>query len=282
MTVRKRTLILTLVITGIALIIQGCHGKKQSTSGHSGFSPDEIHLGQESSVRTRLYRPYSKIRVPAEIFVDLIHSERGTDHLGILVSASTAVGANSGALTLRLPEIDGEPSREEVLWASQDSGLIDEVQEYVLPPLPLGRHHFAAILEFTPDHPKAKKLVLSESLYVDVRADRILSSNVSFRQIERLELYAELEKRALARPNTKLTDKRLTALSGNATEAANTALVENEMARLKAADPDIARQIIALSSQKAESKAESEKVTRHRTGPPALERAVPIPKEFRQ
>jgi len=66
------------------------------------------------------------------------------------------------------------------------------------------------------------------------------------------------------------------------TEAADTVLVENEMARLKATDPDVARQIVALSSQKAESKADTEKEAKSRTGPPAFERAAPVPKEYRQ
>jgi len=184
-------------------------------------------------------------------------------------------------LTLRLPELVGEPSREELLWAGEDAGLIAETQEYALAPLPMGRYHFVAILEFTPDHPNAEKLVISKSLYVDVRADGILSSNVSFRQIERLEIYGKLEERALARPTTKLTDKKRTGPYYMSAGTANAAPVENEMARLKATHPDVARQVMALSSQEAESKADSEEVIRSRTGPPAFERAVPVPREFR-
>jgi len=185
-------------------------------------------------------------------------------------------------ITLRLPDSDDGPSREEVLWASETSGMITETQEYILPPLALGRHHFVAILEFTPEHADAEKLVLSESLYVDVRPDKVLTSNVSFRQIERLELYGKLEERALTRSHTRRTDKRLTVPYYMSTEAADTVLVENEMARLKATDPDVARQIVALSSQKAESKADTEKEAKSRTGPPAFERAAPVPKEYRQ
>ncbi len=281
-TVHKSTFILLLTITAIALAIQGCNHERQNASDHSGASRGEMRLVQEASVGTRLHRPYSKIKVPAELLVDLVQPERASDPLVILVSASTSVLAKSAMITLRLPEIEGEPSRKELLWASETSELITEMQEYILPPLALGRYHFVAIIEFTPDRPEAAKLVLSESLYVDVRADRILSSNVSFRQIERLELYGKLEERAMGRPDTKRTDKRLTVPNYMSTEDADTALVESKMARLKATDPDIAHQIMALSSQRGESRADSEKGIRSRTGPPAFERAVPIPKEFRQ
>ena len=225
---------------------------------------------------------YSNIKLPAELFVDLIQPKGTADTIGIIVSASSTVVASSGSLTLRIPDISGEPGRTENLWTGAPSDFIAEVREYTLPSLPVGRYHFVAIVEFIPDHPNAKQLVLSESLYVDARADRILSSNVSFRQIERLELYAELEKRALTGPHTKLAGKRLTVPYRISTEAANSALVENEMARLRATDPDIARQIMALSSQRAESKVDTEPTIRSRTIPLSSERAVPVPKEFRQ
>ncbi len=146
-----------------------------------------------------------------------------------------------------------------------------------MPPLPVGRYHFVAILEFTPDRDNAEKLVLSESLYIDVRGDKILSSNVSFRQIERLELYRELEHRVMRSlsPGSTTANAKMTARYRELIEAANPGLIESEIARLKATDPDVARRIMELNSTKAQTRPDSGTAGGN---DPVLEEEVPVPR----
>jgi hypothetical protein len=123
-----------------------------------------------------------------------------------------------------------------------------------LPALPVGKYHFVGILELTPDRENADKLVVSDSLYLDVRADKILSSNVSFRQIERHELYAELEQRVLKSlsPGLATADPDAMARYRELIEATNPGLIKDKIAELKATDPEVARRIMELNSTRAE------------------------------
>ena len=158
-------------------------------------------------------------------------------------------------MTLRVPSIGAEPGRTELLWSGAPSDFIAEAKEYVVGPLPAGRYHFAAIFEFTPDRENAEQLVVSESLYLDVRADKILSSNVSFRQIERLELYRELEDRVLRslNPGLATADPETMAHYRELMETANPGLIKSKMAELRATDPSVARRIIELNTTKVET-----------------------------
>ena len=135
----------------------------------------------------------------------------------------------------------------------------------------MGKYHFVGIFEFTPDRDNAGKLLVSDSLYLDVRADKILSSNVSFRQIERLELYAELEQRVLASlsPGLATADPDTMARYRELIEAANPGLIKSKIAELRATDPDVARRIMELNSTKAQT-------------PPPSEEAVPVPESLGQ
>ncbi len=76
MTARKSTFTLLLTITAALLIIPGCCGERENVAGHSRPSGDGTSLSREAPVRTRLPRPYGKLKVPAELFVDLIQPER--------------------------------------------------------------------------------------------------------------------------------------------------------------------------------------------------------------
>ncbi|MHC4570117.1 MAG: hypothetical protein ACYTE3_30710 [Planctomycetota bacterium] len=267
MTARKSTFVLLLTITGACLIIHGCCSEKENTAVN--IRPPQNRALQVRDVphRTRVSRPYGKLRVPAEIFVDLVRPQRAGDPAGIIVTASSAVAAGSGVITLRLPEIGTEPDRTEILWAGAPSDLIAEVKQYALPALPLGRYHFVGILEFTPD---------SESA--------ILSSNVSFRQIERLELYAELEQRVLTSlsPGLATADPDAMARYRELIKATNPGLIKSRIAELRAADPEVARRIMELNSVRAETEPAPDATDRNAEAPRVFERPVPIPEGLGQ
>lgn len=255
MTARKSTFVPLLMIGGAWLIVLGCGSKKEDSAINIRHPDNRAPQVRDVPPRQRVPRYYGKLRLPAEIFVDLLRPERAGDPAAIAISASSQIPATSGVLTLRLPNIGEEPARTEILWTGAPSDLISETKRYVLPPLPVGKYHFVGILEFTPDREDADKLLLSDSLYLDVRADRILSSNVSFRQIERHELYAELEQRVLKslNPGLATADPDAMARFHELIETVNPGLIKSKIAELRATDPDVARRIMELNSSKAQA-----------------------------
>jgi len=70
--------------------------------------------------------------------------------------------------------------------------------EYIIPILPIGKYQFRVTFEFTQQHKESRIMKVGKNLYVDSRTDVILSSNVSFTQIKRIELKNELERRGLS------------------------------------------------------------------------------------
>ncbi|MCP4451430.1 MAG: hypothetical protein GY809_08215, partial [Planctomycetes bacterium] len=170
MTTRTSTFSLWLTITTVALLIAGCGSERQNGTNLSRPTLEETYVRRDKPVRARLSRPYGKMTVPAELFVDLIQPAHTGDPVSMMVSASAMAGTSSSLITLRVPEIARAPARTEVLWSAEASPVISESLKYAMPPLPKGRYHFVAVIEFTPDREGAEPLVLSESLFVDVRA----------------------------------------------------------------------------------------------------------------
>jgi hypothetical protein len=278
MTTRTSMFFLWLIIAAACLLITGCCSETQNTAGLNQPPLDETYVSRDTPMRTRLSQPYGKLRVPAELFVDLIQPAHASDPVSIIVSASSTVVASSSLITLRIPEIAGEADRTEVLWFSDSSNVISESLKYTMPPLPKGRYHFVAVIELTPDHKGAEPLILSESLYVDIRAEEILSSNVSFRQIERLALYRQLQARAVENlsPGSGSGTINTTGSHYEQMTMLNPNQIEKEIDRLKATDPDIARQIMALNSTEADTESDSGTAERGEQNRPVRERAVPV------
>jgi len=240
-------------IAGTCLIIPGCCREKEGATVQIEPSGTKMPVQRPMPTRKRAPSAYGKLRVPAEIYVDLVRPEQTGDPVKLTASAFSEVAAETGVMTLKLPEIATEPERTEILWAGAPSDLIAEAKEYVLPPLPVGKYQFVGILEFTPDNENADKLVVSDSLYLDVRTDKILSSNVSFRQIRRWELYKELEQRALKslNPGLATADPETMARYRELLESTNPGLIKNKIAELRATDSDVARRIMELNQTKS-------------------------------
>ena len=278
MSVCRKTLFALAALLAVCLTLPGCRRPRQAV-----LRGDQPALSSTDSVcdiplETRVSHPYGKMRVPADLFVDLLQPEDVTDPVSIIVSASTSIVTGSAVLTLRVPDSGGEPAYTVDLWAGTPMDFMNEAVEYTAGPLPVGRFHFVAILEFRPDRDGADPLVLSKSLYVDVRPDKMLCSNVSFRQIDRLELYERLHNRAMQnlRPGSTIGAMGATGRQYEQMTAIDPDLIQREIARLKREDPDVARQIMELNRSMAHAESAGDAVQRPRQTEPVTERAMSV------
>ena len=273
---------------------------------------DHVSGGQSDPVpiqpRQDMERPtpspmrYGKFEMPVRISIDLAHTESTGLPVTIITAVSTGIPVRSGILTLKIPQIDGDPERTEALWSAAQSGFVAETAEYALGLLPMGRFRVIALFEFTPDRDGAEKRVVSKSLYLNVRPDSILSSNVSFRQIDRLALRQELDDRVLMSLNreSKTANRRRMSHELTLSETADPAIVQQRIQQLRTTEPDVARRMMALNRACSEPMneigplkthqaltpdPESEFVRpsalRHR-GQPAFEQAVPVPERLKR
>lgn len=278
MSVCRKTLFALAALIAVCLTLPGCRRPRQAV-----LRDDQLALSSTGSVsdiplKTRVSHPYNKMRVPADLFVDLLQPEDVTDPVSLIVSASTSIVTGSAVLTLRVPDRGGEPAYTVDLWAGTPMDIMNEAVEYAAGPLPAGRYHFVAILEFTPDRNGADPLVLSKSLYVDVRPDKMLCSNVSFRQIDRVELYERLHNRAMEnlRPGSTIDAVGTTGRQYEQMTAIDPDLIQREIARLQRDDPDVARQIAALNSTRVRAEPDTGAVQRPRQTGPAQEGAMSV------
>ena len=237
---------------------------------------------------------HSKITVPAEVSLELANPSNPGGPVAILVSASSQIPVGSGAITLKVPPVGEIPAEELVLWSGTPSDFVAETVEYTIDALPAGKYRFIAIFEFTPDRENAGKLFASKSLYLDVRPEKILSSNVSFDQIKRVELWEELEQRVRADLKAASTTRTLKTVARDvkAAEPIDSDIISNRIAELRASDPEIARRIMELNRVKVAPAGESESIEQDEESLPdvmlrgvhnlpVMEREVPIPEKYR-
>jgi len=245
---------------------------------------------------------YGKLELPVHISIDLAQTKNTGLPVTLITTVSTELPVKSGALTLKIPPIHDDPERTEALWTAGHPGLVSETAEYTLGFLPEGRYQAIAFFEFTLDREGAEKRTLSKSLYLDVRPDTILSSNVSFRQIDRLALQRDLDERIFTRLERELktTDRKRVLRELTLLEAGDPAIMRQKIRELRASEPDVARRMIALNRTHSEPTNEigtgntdqapapdslSEFVRppslNHR-GQPASEEAVPVPERLKR
>ncbi|MBN2447855.1 MAG: hypothetical protein JXO22_14075 [Phycisphaerae bacterium] len=209
-------------------------------------------IGSEREA-TRPARPPGKIGPPAEIFISLAAGERAGDPVTVNVSASSWVAVGSGAITLTTPEGRDASGETIVLWSSARSGYVDETREFAAGALAKGLHQFTAIFEFTPDDDPDQPMAVSACLYLDVQAEAIFASDVSFEQLKRIELLEELEQRVLAesKPRLAAADRTTKAREIASLKTRDPDFVARRIAQIRATDPDVARRIEELNEAPA-------------------------------
>jgi hypothetical protein len=218
-------------------------------AGSAASPPKEFSIWPPIASGRRAPTPYGKIAPPADIA--LTPADGGAGELHLVVAASSRVAAESGAVTLEVPEIAGEPARTQVLWAGTPGTPIDETLEYSVGMLPTGRYRFNTILEFMPKDGGAEQIAVSDSLYLEVTPTEVLASNVSFEHIARMELRRELERRVMAMttPGIGVAGVATESDHGNRLEGNDADDMDRAIARLKASDPDVARRVRELNER---------------------------------
>jgi hypothetical protein len=274
-----------LVLIGVILALALAYVSTQPNRASPGlvFS-GQVNNEPDTPAQKPLPRPYGKIKLPAELSMSLAEQEIRTEGtpVTIIVSVLSAIPVGSGIVTLKIPPIGGEPARTEVLWSGKPSGFVTETVEYGSGVLPAGKYQFVAIFEFTPNREDAEKLTVSKSLYLDVRSTAILSSNVSFDHIKRVELWTELQDRVLLamRPGLATADPQTRNRELALIEARDPGIIARKIAELRLSDPDVVRKIMELNRTKADVTTGSSETQNGRNGPPAPEMAAPVRKRL--
>ena len=233
-------------ISAIVLVYSGGRGDSMTSKEKTN---DQITTNREITEESQFTLSYGKIKLPAEISIELVETEDAGDTISIIVSAQSKIPISSGTVTLKVPDTGTEAARTEELWSGTPSDLVDETIEYVRDALPEGRYRFIAIFEFTPDYEGAEEFGKSRSLYLDVRPDKILSSNISFAQLKRVEFRKELEKRILMsmKPELETSGPKLMAAEIANLKALDPDIMDRKIAELAVADPEVARMMMELN-----------------------------------
>ncbi len=141
---------------------------------------------------------HGKIKLPAEVILELDQPANPGEPLILIVSAISKVPFNSGQITMTLPPTDTEPSRDILLWSGSADNPLTQTIKHNISVLSVGTYQFRVTFEFTPQSNRAQVMRVSKKLYIDIQSDAIQSSNISFTHIKRLELKKELDRRGLS------------------------------------------------------------------------------------
>ena len=291
---RKSAFLLLVTAAGISAMLLVRDGGGRFAPAYSQSSDEQVLMNRD--VRRQGHSPQipGKFGVPADVFVDLASTSNPDGPVTILISVSSQVPVRSGIVRLKVPPIGEFPAGAEVVWSGAPADFVDETAEYTVDSLPAGKYRFIAIFEFTPDSKNTEKLFISKSLYLDIRPTMILSSNISFNQIKRVELWKELEQRILTDLQTgqSAVGPKTTVREIVTAENLDSGIIARRIAELKAADPDVARRIMELNrvtpapagtsgTEEISQKSQLDTQRRLTRGLPAFERSVPIPEKYR-
>ena len=262
---------------------------------------EQIRQIRDNNLHNRLTQPYGKIEIPAEIYIGLTQSDNIKKPVEIAISAVSLISVQSGKIVLLRPQAGTDTRDEEVLWSGTPDDIVDETIFYDAGYMSEGKHQLIAAFEFSPDYESSQSLVVTGALYLDVRDKGILSSNVSFDQIKRDELYNELERRVIAdiKPQLKNADSKTLSQEMAVMESIEPGIIKRKILELKETNVDVARRIQEIHTFEESQEKDSEQVILSgnfqpdaedaavsvsapvRYGPQAYEEDVPIPEEFR-
>lgn len=283
-----------LIITAIAVLYVT---SKSSPAAQRDNLIQHARLTRDVKLKEKLSRPYGKIEIPAEVYTDIVQSELPRKAVEIIISASTLSLARNAKIVLIKRQEGVEAKSEEILWSGNTAGLVDKTLFYKAgSPLP-GKYQYTAVLDFETAGDNSRQLIAEASLYLDVRRNEILYSNVSFDQIYRDEFYKELQKQVLVgmRPQLKNADSKKLSQEIIDIEKIEPGIIDRKIQELIASDPAIARRAEELNTTYEEPAQPSESITLSseiqsdannapvhvRSSPPVSDEPAPIPAELR-
>lgn len=99
-----------------------------------------------------------------------------------------------GTAQLQIMSQDGTPIGAPIkVFSGEGSSNFDALKQVQLPPLRPGRYKVQGIFSIFSHRLDMRPKITGSNLYLDVQPKQVLSSNISFAQIERLELKKQLE-----------------------------------------------------------------------------------------
>lgn len=254
--------IIILCVTIVALSIFGLvsiRGQKDDTLG-AKKTVDQTVLYRDIFDKGKIPQIYGKIKIPAELSFELSPNEDSEAPVTFVMSALSAIPIDSGKISLKIPQIGSEQAGSIELWSGTPLDFVNESLQYMIDDLPVGTYKFVLVFEFEPLAEEPKTLAVSKSLYLDVRPTKILSSNVSFQHIKRLELMKEFHQRVLEDMRSELenADAKTKAREIAAIESFDPELIVRKIEQLKTSDPYLARRIMELNKIEIDSTGESD------------------------
>jgi hypothetical protein len=138
---------------------------------------------------------FGKTKLPGEIKVTIQENAIPGKPPGIDIVAVSKIPFKDGHIELTIPVIGNMPARKVLLWSGSSNTPVEKHLDYILPILPVGEFKIIGYFKFKSLREGARGMRVSKTLYINVHSDKILSSNISSRQIKRVELKNELEKK---------------------------------------------------------------------------------------
>ena len=132
-----------------------------------------------------------KVKLPADLKISLPPANRG-DINTIIVEAKSYIPFKTGNISLDLSSNLENYKQTNILWEGSSDSTLNLTLNYQVALLDTGKYHFRAWFEFISLQEETIKI--SQNLYVNVREADILSSNISFLHIKRIELKKKIEK----------------------------------------------------------------------------------------
>jgi len=138
---------------------------------------------------------FEKMKLPGAIKITIQENSMPGEPLRINIVALSKIPFKDGHVELIIPEIGNITSQKVELWSGASDAPMEKHLEYVLPVLPIGEFKIIAHFEFKSIRESARGIRVSKTLYINVRSNEILSSDISPSIIKRAASKNELKEK---------------------------------------------------------------------------------------
>ncbi|HLP58064.1 MAG TPA: hypothetical protein VK186_04505 [Candidatus Deferrimicrobium sp.] len=138
-----------------------------------------------------------KVLIPVEIKIRIQENPVPDMPFNIIIDVESRMPFKNGHIYLILPGMGNLQSQTIELWSGDSDNNMKKHLSYLLPALTPGEYEVRASFKFDSTQGGEQEMGVMEALYIDVRVDKILTSNISFTHIKQLELKEELGSKGL-------------------------------------------------------------------------------------